>query len=101
MKPALFYAIRRNLYSDVVAITSVKDRRNHWFGRYVKDNTATHGNGNIMGRFDTQEAAETKRSELAKIANEYAAKRQPHQDAIHQLHCEERDAINAAVKTNV
>jgi hypothetical protein len=98
MKPALFYAIRRDLYNNVVAVTSIKDHRNHWFGRYVRDNSATHGRGDLMGRFETREAAEAKREELAKIATDYDAKRKPHSDAISRLYREERDAIDEAVK---
>ena len=105
MKPALYYAIMRNLHNDVVAITSEKTgRRSGWAGRYVRDNTPTHGtfggfSGGIMGRFDSAEAAEAKRKELAQIAADYEARRKPHQEATTRLYNQEREAIEAACRS--
>ena len=101
MKKALYYAIKRNLHNDIVAVTSEKSK-GRWYGRYVKDTTATHGApgygmSDIMGRFDTSEEAEAKRTQIAAIAKEYEDRRSPHQKAISELHHMERRAIDRAV----
>lgn len=97
MKTALYYAIRRNLYKTVVAITTEKGSR-RWHGRDCTYNEATHGTfDQLMGRFDTKEAAEAKRSELSRIADKYKAERKPHETAIMELHRSERRAIEEAV----
>lgn len=72
MKPALFYAIKRG-YREyrIIAVTTEKPR--NWHGRNVTDNTATHGtNRELIGRFDTQEAAQAKVDEVAKIIAHHA-----------------------------
>lgn len=99
MKTALYYAIRRNLYNTVVAVTTEKGSR-RWHGRDCTYNEATHGTfDQLMGRFDTKEAAEAMRTEIARIANKYKAERKPHETAIMQLHQSERQAIEEAVNS--
>lgn len=99
MKPALYYAIRKNLYKDIVAVTSEKDK-GRWYGRYVRDNTATHGapgygTSDIIGRFATVEEAEAKRARFASIGEYYDKKRKELQDQISALYRDEKAQIQA------
>lgn len=101
LKTALYYAIRRNLYNDIVAVTTEKDK-GRWHGRYCKDNTPTHGapvhgNADIMGRFATEEAALAMRARLALIADIYKAKRKELDKQVSALFAQERAHIEEAI----
>jgi len=102
LKEPLFFAIRRNLHSDIVAVTTEKDR-GRWFGRYVKDNSATHGGckygqDDIDGRYPTQEAAEQVRERIAEIKRIYKLRYDAMMADLNELHRQERQAIADAVK---
>ena len=62
MKQALFYAIRKAYGHPIVAVTTQKPGiygPGRWYGRYVLNNTVTHGNaGDLRGNFKTVEDAE-------------------------------------------
>jgi hypothetical protein len=100
MKPALYYAIRSGA---IIAVTSEKEARHQWFGRYVTDNSATHGSSagygqaQLRGRFETIEAAEAMRDQLIAIAAKYDAIRKPHHDAVTASYRHEREAIEAVI----
>ena len=102
MKPALFYAVRKNLYNTVVAVTSEKPSRHgctKWAGRDVKYTEVTHGTSDqIIGRFETQEQAEALRTKIGLLGQQYDQLRKPHQDAISRLHREEREALDRLCK---
>lgn len=76
LKPPLFYALHRSVYGvggyKVVAVTTYKESRGRWFGRYVEDNSGTHGSGDLEGRFDTVEAAQAKVNGVAAIRVKHA-----------------------------
>ena len=102
LKELLFFAIRRNLHSDIVAVTTEKDR-GRWFGRYVKDNSATHGSTiyghpDIDGRYPTQEAAEQARKRVSRIKAAFQEKHDSLNKQANELHRQERQAIAEAVK---
>lgn len=104
MRPALYYAIRVGMYGgDIIAVTSEKPIRGAWFGRTVKDNTATHGNkysngfGTLIGRFDTLEAATAKQAEIKEIKAAYDARRAVHNQAVSRLYAEEKAEIEKVV----
>lgn len=74
MKPALFYAITRCGYSQIVAVTTVIDRArgSQWHGRFASDNSSTHGKLNaIVGRFTTEERAEAALNDIKDIIARY------------------------------
>jgi hypothetical protein len=102
LKPALFYALHRSVYGiggyKVVAVTTYKERRGRWFGRYVDDNTATHGASDLQGRFDTPEAAKAAIAGLVEIQKRHEgpikAARRSYDAAQHA----ERDEVDAYLK---
>lgn len=97
MKPALFYAIKRG-YREyrIIAVTTEKPR--NWHGRNVTDNTATHGTTReLIGRFDTQEAAQAKVDQVAKIIAHHAPIIDAASAALNRAHRKEQDAIDAAL----
>lgn len=101
MKPALYYAIRLNLHNDIIAVTSERRDRygaHKWNGRYVRDNTATHGgyrygHSDIVGKFPTQEDAEDARRELKVVHDNYEKARNKLMDRVNQLYALERADI--------
>lgn len=100
MKQALYYAIRRNLYSTVVAVTSEKGTR-RWHGRDCKYNEATHGTfDQLRGRFPTQEAAEKCREGVLAIDAKFDTQIEVHRQATTRLYRECRDEIDAYIKAN-
>ena len=78
MKPALYYAIRKGCDHSIVAVTTEKAGRfgrRRWHGRYVIDNTPTHGNsGDLRGYFKTQEDAEKCIARIKEIDAKYDKK---------------------------
>lgn len=98
VKPALYYAMRRDIYNNIVAVTTEKPGwRGKWHGRYTRDNTPTHGTfDDLMGRFETQEAAEAKRDELKAIRAKYYDERKRLNDMQRDLYHRETAEINAA-----
>jgi hypothetical protein len=102
MKPALYYAIRKNLYNTIAAITSEKTRFNipaKWYGRDVTHgNEPTHGNiSSLMGRFKTLEDAEACRDKIKAIGETYNQLRNIHNDEIRKLYRLEGDEIREIV----
>lgn len=105
MKPALYYAIRINYGNDVVAVTSERTtRRNEkrWAGRYVKDNTATHGgmtygHSDIIGKFATQGEAEYTRKRMLEIHDEFKERREFLSKKISELWSQERIAVDKLI----
>lgn len=101
MKSALFYALRNNIWYSVIAVTSVKEHgyRKGWHGRYVVDNTPTHGvERDLIGRFNSAEDAIAIKDEIAAIRAKYKDLRKSLEQQIFGLHSEEHQAINAVIK---
>lgn len=102
MKPALYYAIRRNLYHTVAAITSEKKGRyiDKWYGRDCEYGESTNGTvDQLRGRFKTCEEAEAMRLKISIIADDYDRQRDVHHKAISKLYQDESNAIEAAIAT--
>lgn len=98
MKPALYYAIRRNLYSTVVAVTSEKGTR-RWHGRDCQYNEATHGTfDQLRGKFASQEEAEACRAGVLEIDKRFDVLIEVHRNATTKLYRECRDEIDAFIK---
>lgn len=101
-KPALYYAVRKALYHPVVAVTTEKPSRLHgkkWHGRYVSDNTPTHGDvSDLRGRFKTQEQAEKHVAAIREVDKIYDAKMKRLNDAMRQNYRDHRNAIEALIK---
>lgn len=99
MKPALYYAVSGTNNPQIVAVTSetTAGYRKKWHGRYVSDNTPTHGkfggHDDIKGRFTTVEEAQSHVAALRKISAKYERLREPHQTAISDLYRKEREEI--------
>ena len=98
MKPALFYAIRRNNHGDpdIVAVTTLKGRR--WYGRRVRDDNPTHGRGDIDGEFATVEAAEAMIKTITQIRSRFAGEKRRLRHEISMLDVAENQAIADALK---
>ena len=102
MKKPLYFAIRKNLYDDIVAVTS-EHPSGKWAGRYVKDNTVTHGSNRYgqddkSGSFETQEQAEAMRDCIRKIGATFKERREALNRQFSELYKEERAAIDAAIE---
>jgi hypothetical protein len=102
LKSALFYALHRSVYGvggyKVVAVTTYKERRGRWFGRYVDDNTATHGAGDLQGRFDTPEAAKAAITGLVEIQKRHEGPIEAARHVYEATQRAERDEIEAYMK---
>ena len=104
MKPALFYAVSGTRNPQIVAVTSEtrSGLRRKWHGRYVSDNTPTHGkfggHDDIKGRFTTVEEAQGCIADLKRITAKYQRLREPHQDAISDLYRQEREEIKGLTR---
>ena len=98
MKPALYYAIRKNLYSTIVAVTSEKGTR-RWHGRDCQYNEATHGTfDQLRGKFNTLEEAEACRKGIEEIAKHYEGRRRDVQATLRLLYRQEADNIEDYIK---
>jgi hypothetical protein len=99
MKPALYYTIHTMcMYPKVIAVTSEK-ARGRWYGREVRDNTATHGtNTDVRGRWDTQAEAEAMLTQVSKLAADYQERREQLANVVGMLSRSERDAMDALFK---
>jgi hypothetical protein len=98
MKKALFYALRRALYSPVIAVTTYKPS-GRWHGRRCDYNEVTHGiSSDLCGLFATQEQAEACRAHVRELEAEYDKKIKVHRDAISILNRDQRRDIEAYIK---
>jgi hypothetical protein len=82
----------------VVAVTTYKERRGRWHGRYVDDNSGTHGAGDLEGRFETVEAAQAKIRGLAAIRERHAPLIRAAQREYELAQRRERDELDAYLK---
>lgn len=102
MKPALYYAIRRNLYSTIVAVTSEKPSRYgraRWWGRDCQYSESTHGNtDDLRGRFATLEAATSMRARIVILADKYEKCRKVLNNEINELYRSEGAEIDQLIK---
>jgi hypothetical protein len=102
LKEPLFYSLHRSMYGvsgyKVVAVTTYKERRGRWHGRYVDDNSGTHGAGDLEGRFDAPEKAQAAIAGLAAIEAKHKAPIDAARRAYDAAQRAERDEINTYLK---
>lgn len=100
MKQALYFAIRRNLYNTIVAITSEKGRR-RWHGRDCRYNEVTHGTFDqlLASNFKTYEEAEACRKGITEIDDRYEAQLKLLRNKINELHRDCRRDIEAFIQS--
>ncbi len=98
MKKPLYYAIRTgSLYNPVIAVTS--ERGSRWSGRecphgMVTYYSPTHGRmTDLSCKFETENAAYAKRSDIAKLSDAYDEARKALARATSKLHATERGAL--------
>lgn len=99
LKEPLFFALHRRWGNyRVVAVTTYKEQRGRWHGRYVHDNEGTHGAGDLEGRFATQEAAEAKVRGLEEIKERHAPLISTAERALRAAERNQRDELDAYLK---
>ena len=96
-KPALYYSIKGGVHYGgslrIVAVTS--EKRRCWYGRYTRDNTATHGRfGDLTGKFKTPEAAEGARSGIKATFASYEGRIAAAEGAYKAIQRERREAVD-------
>jgi hypothetical protein len=106
MKKPLYFAIRVcSLYKPIVAVTSETKGyygRDKWHGRYVNDNTPTHGvTSDLRDNFETQIEAELCQNLIGVVTAKYDKERKILNQQITQLYAEERTAIETCIDKNL
>ena len=99
MKKPLYYAIRRNLGNDIVAVTSEKGT-SRWYGRRLPYNEVTHGTFDqlIAKGFNSEAEARDCKEGIEKIDAEFNVKIKDLQRQINELHRQCRRAIGTYIE---
>jgi hypothetical protein len=100
VKTPLYYSIRvMSVYNPIVAVTSEK-LRGRWHGRYVDDNTPTHGNqSDLRGKFTSLEMAKRCKSDISEINGRYREQSKVINKQLSALYVKEREEIEALIAT--
>lgn len=98
MKPILFYQLTK--YSlELVGITS-ESRHGRVNGRYIKNDAPAHWRSyDLIGKFDTLEAAQSKIAKLNAIRNNYKRPLAIARRVLIETEAAEQNEINAELKT--